>query len=329
MEQKSSLIFTPREPAAPTNTDGDDPTESHKTGQVFHIQRFSVNDGPGVRTVVFLSGCPLRCLWCHNPEGLTAESKIFFDPQKCIGCFRCADVCTHGCHGKTDGRHVFERATCTDCGACADACPPCALRISGRNMTVDGILGIVMRDKAFYERSGGGLTLSGGEPLLQSEFAKGLLLGARNAGISTCVETCGHVQSEKFAALLPLIDTLYFDYKATGNAHIRLTGVTQDLILHNLAAANENHSRIVLRCPLVPDCNMSEEHYRGIAETANRYASIDEIHLEPYHALGESKARQLSFAPAYSGRTPEREAMESARDLILALLTRSVPVMIG
>ena len=318
MEQKSSPIFTPKKAAVPTNT-----------GRVFHIQRFSVNDGPGVRTVVFLSGCPLRCLWCHNPEGLTPETKIFFDPQKCIGCFRCSDVCPNACHDKTDGMHVFDRADCTACGACADACPSLALRVSGRDMTVDEVLDTVMRDKAFYDRSGGGITLSGGEPLLQAEFAKELLRGARDAEVSTCVETCGHVQSEKFAPLLPLIDTLYFDYKATGDDHLRLTGVTQDLILHNLAAANENHSRIVLRCPLVPERNMNEEHYRGIAETVSKYESIYEIHIEPYHSLGESKARQLSLTPTYSGTSPERETVESARDFILVHLTRSVPVMIG
>ena len=299
------------------------------TGRVFHIQRFSVQDGDGIRTVVFLGGCPLRCLWCHNPEGMSASTKILFEPQKCIGCFSCADVCTHGCHIRADGLHVFDRADCTACGECADVCPSLALRVSGRDMTVDEVLGIVMRDKAFYDRSGGGMTLSGGEPLIQPDFAACLLRGARERGITTCVETCGHVAEDKFAELLPLIDTLYLDYKATGEAHERLTGVTQELILHNLAAANENHSRIVLRCPLVPGCYMNEEHYRGIAETANRYASIDEIHLEPYHALGESKARQLSFAPAYSGRPPEREAVEAARGVILTPLTRSVPVVIG
>ena len=298
-------------------------------GRVFHIQRFSVNDGPGVRTVVFLAGCPLRCEWCHNPEGLTAETKIFFDPQKCIGCFRCADVCPHGCHGKTDGMHVFDRADCTACGACADVCPPCALSVSGRDMTADEVMRYALRDKAFFRRGGGGITLSGGEPLIQAEFAKELLLGARDGGVSTCVETCGHVQSEKFAALLPLIDTLYFDYKATGDAHIRLTGVSQELILYNLATANDRHSRIVLRCPIIPERNMNEEHYRGIAETANRFSSIYEIHLEPYHSLGESKARQLSLMPAYSGKAPERETVESVRDFILAHLTRSVSVMIG
>ena len=329
MKQKSSPIFTPRKAAIQTNTGNDDPIKSHKTGRVFHIQRFSVNDGPGVRTVVFLSGCPLRCLWCHTPEGLTADTKIFFDPQKCIGCFRCVDVCPNACHCKTDGMHRFDRARCTACGACADACPSCALTVSGRSMTADEVMKDALRDKAFFRRGGGGITLSGGEPLLQAEFAKELLRGARDSGVSTCVETCGHVQSEKFAALLPLIDTLYFDYKATEDAHIRLTGVSQELILNNLAAANENHSRIVLRCPLIPERNMNEEHYRGIAETVNKYESIYEIHLEPYHSLGESKARQLSLMPAYSGKAPEKETVESARDFILAHLTRPVPVMIG
>ena len=147
------------------------------TGRVFHIQRFSLDDGPGVRTVVFLAGCPLRCEWCHNPEGLTAETKIFFDPQKCIGCFRCADVCPNACHGKEDGLHRFDRAGCTACGVCADACPSHALTTAGRDMTADEVLKDALRDIAFFKRSGGGITLSGGEPLLQPVFAEELLRG--------------------------------------------------------------------------------------------------------------------------------------------------------
>lgn len=298
------------------------------TGRVFHIQRFSVQDGPGVRTVVFLSGCPLHCIWCHNPEGLTADTKIFFGHDKCIGCFRCADVCPKNCHKNIDGLHCFDRAYCISCGECVEVCPSLALTASGRDMTSVEVLDEVLRDKAFFARGGGGITLSGGEPLMQKAFAEEILQGARDAGITTCVETCGHVPADSFASLLPLIDTLYFDYKATGEEHFSLTGVTQELILHNLAVADENHNRIVLRCPLVPDCNMNEEHYRGIAGIANRFTSIYEIHLEPYHPLGESKARQMSLSPTYSGKTPERETVEAARGSILANLTHGVPVII-
>lgn len=297
-------------------------------GKVFHIQRFAVNDGPGVRTVVFLSGCPLRCEWCHNPEGLTQETKILFDFEKCIGCFRCTDICPNACHVNSDGLHGYNRSDCTACGKCADVCPSGALRTSGKDMTVSEVIKEVLRDKTFFKRGDGGLTLSGGEPLLQAKFAEELLREAHKAGISTCVETSGHVRSEQFAALLPLIDTLYYDYKATGEKHFPLTGVTQDLILKNLAAANECHSRIVLRCPLVPDRNMNEEHYLGIAETVNSYESIYEVHLEPYHSLGESKARQMAFTQTYSGTTPSHEEMESARTTILSHLKRSVPVII-
>ena len=298
------------------------------TGRVFHIGRFSVQDGDGIRTVVFFAGCPLRCLWCHNPEGLTAETKIFYDPQKCIGCFRCAEACRRGCHKNTDGLHCFDRANCISCGACAEVCPSGALSVSGRDMTGEEVLCEVMRDKAFFAGSGGGITLSGGEPLIQSAFAEEILRGAHDRGISTCVETCGYVPTETFASMLPLIDTLYFDYKATGDDHLSLTGVTQELILHNLAAADGFGSRIVLRCPLVPGCNMNEIHYRGIAKVANKFTSICEIHLEPYHPLGESKARQMSVIPAYSGKSPEKATVESARESVIASLTRDVPVEI-
>ena len=298
------------------------------TGNVFHIQRFSVQDGPGIRTVVFLQGCPLRCPWCHNPEGLTAEPKLLFDPQKCIACFRCEAACPNGCHQNADGLHRFDRTACLSCGCCADACPSGALRVLGREMTAEDVLKDALRDISFFRRSGGGITLSGGEPLMQPAFAETILRGAKEAGVTTCAETCGHVPADVFASLLPLIDTLYFDYKSPEKDHASLTGVPQTLILQNLAAADAARSRIVLRCPLIPGCNMNEAHYRGIAETANRFASIIEIHLEPYHTLGESKARQMSFAPAYSGKAPEKELTEAAKATVMTHLTRNVPVII-
>ena len=297
-------------------------------GQIFHIQRFSLADGPGVRTVIFFGGCPLRCQWCHNPEGFTAETKILFDPQKCIGCFRCADVCPKNCHEKRGGLHLYDRLNCASCGACADACPSGALSASGKEMSADEVLSLALRDAPFFRRSGGGITLSGGEPLIQTDFAAEILRGAHENGVTTCVETCGHVPPEQFASVLPLIDTLYFDYKANIEAHKRLTGVTQELILKNLAAADEYGSRIVLRCPLIPERNMNEEHYRNIAECADRFSSIYEIHLEPYHPLGESKARQLALTPAYSGTSPDKETVTAARDSIIAALTRDIPVII-
>lgn len=295
-------------------------------GNVFHIQRFSLQDGPGIRTVVFLKGCPLRCLWCHNPEGLISQRQIFFDNQKCIGCLACGDVCPKGCHDRLEGLHRYHRDNCISCGACADVCPSGALSIAGQEMDSEEVLENVMRDLPFYRTSGGGMTLSGGEPLMQSAFAQTLLRGAHERTINTCVESCGYIPPDTFASLLPLIDTLYFDYKATGEIHEELTGVKQERILQNLAQADAANVPTVLRCPIIPDLNLSDAHLRGIAAVADRHTCIYEIHLEPYHILGESKSRLLSIAPAYSGQQPSTAQMEELRGTVASYLHRDIPV---
>jgi len=297
-------------------------------GRVFHIQRFSVQDGPGIRTVIFLQGCPLRCQWCHNPEGFTPYTKILFDPQHCIACFRCVKACPNQCHKRLEGLHAYDRTNCTACTACTEVCPSRALSKTGQGMTSEDVLKEALRDRAYFLRRGGGITLSGGEPLMQAAFAGELLRGAHQNGVTTCVETCGYVPAGQFEELLTHIDILYFDYKATGEDHLSLTGVRQDLILHNLNTADLYHKRIVLRCPMVPHRNMNTDHYRGIAETANRFSAVEAIHLEPYHSLGEAKARQMSVIPAYSGVSPEKQAMEEAKDLIMTFLRRNIPVII-
>ena len=293
-------------------------------GTVFDIQRFSLHDGPGIRTNVFLKGCPLRCIWCHNPEGLRHIPQIMFTSRDCIACGECA-VCPEGAHIFRDGLHGFDRSKCLSetgdgaCGKCAEVCPAEALRIAGKRMTVDEVLKTVLDDVGFYS-DGGGMTLSGGEPFFQPEFALALLKAAKEKGINTAVETSGFASETAFRAALQYIDLLLFDCKLTNDEdHKKYTGVPLEPIRRNLAAASETGTAVTLRCPIIPGINDTEEHIRGVAALGKTVKSLREIHLEPYHSLGSSKSEQLGEKPAFLTSPPEKEHLESLLKLLQSL----------
>lgn len=270
-------------------------------GTIFNIQRFCTQDGPGIRTTVFMKGCPLRCAWCHNPESHRVAPELLFSPEKCIGCGDCATACTVGCHRMLDGLHRFDRSACAGCGKCAESCCTGALELCGRTATVDEVLGTVVRDAAFYKNTGGGMTLSGGEPLAQGEFTLALAKEAKARGLHVCIETCGHGKPELVRALAEYIDIFLLDCKLTDlELHKQYTGVDNRLILENLALLDELGAHIVLRCPILPDINLTDAHFDGLAALAKRFASIQQFDLEPYHPLGISKSERLGRAAAYA-----------------------------
>ena len=281
-------------------------------GTIFNIQKFCVNDGPGIRTTVFLKGCPLSCIWCHNPESKKTAPEMFYNAQKCVKCGRCAASCERVCHGISERGHDYDRRECIVCGKCAEVCPTEALEAAGYEISVEDALRDVLKDKIFYDNSGGGMTVSGGEPMLQYDFTLSLLKAAKEAGLHTCMETCGYAPEEHYREIAPFVDIFLFDYKITDpEKHRECTGVTNELILSNLKMLDEAGAKTILRCPIIPTINDNEEHLSAIAALANSLSNVLEINIEPYHPLGSGKSEMLGREYALHDLSfPEEETVK-------------------
>ena len=263
-------------------------------GAVFNIQKFCTSDGPGIRTVVFLKGCPLRCAWCRNAESQRKVSELMYHSDKCVYCGRCAAVCEQGVHAVKGNVHTLERDKCISCGKCVEACLADALELKGKNMTVDEVIADVMKDKVFYDNSGGGMTLSGGEPTAQLDFTLALLKAAKDNGLHTAIETCGYTSAENIKAIAEYVDLFLYDVKHTDSVlHEKYTGVSNERILENLRLIDSMGKKSVIRAPIIPDVNDTDEHFAALAELANGLKNVEKIEIEPYHDLGNGKYEQL------------------------------------
>lgn len=266
-------------------------------GMIFDIQRFSIYDGPGIRTNVFLQGCPLSCPWCHNPEGIGFSPQLGYSPDKCIHCGACVAACPMKLHTIGPGGHAFSREGCIRCFACADACPSGALTRIGRSYTLDEVMDVVLKDRPFYEQSGGGLTLTGGEPMAQALFAISLAARAKKEGLHVCVETSGCCIQADLIKMADHCDLFLFDVKETdARLHRAYTGVPMALIHENLRALDEKGAQLVLRCPVIPGYNAREDHFLKVAQLASSLKNVQGIELEPYHPLGISKCERIGRA---------------------------------
>ncbi|MBE6640415.1 MAG: glycyl-radical enzyme activating protein [Ruminococcaceae bacterium] len=295
-------------------------SDKEPCGIITGVQRFSIHDGPGIRTIVFLKGCPLKCRWCHNPETQRFSPELMINFEKCIGCGACARVCKN--HIIEDGAHSVIRENCTACGQCVAACPS-ALEISGKKVTVDEALKPVFDDIPFY-REEGGLTLSGGEPLAQGEFAVALLKKAKEKGISTAVETCGMCHSDVLLRAAEYTDFFLYDIKETdGERHREFTGADNSLILKNLSLLSAVGARVILRVPVIPTVNDREEHFAAVGRIADENSAVCSVEILPYHRAGNPKYPKVGL-DATEFPVPSRE--DSERYVSLVAKNTSKPV---
>jgi len=275
------------------------------SGVVFDVQHFTLHDGPGIRTSVFLQGCPLRCVWCHNPEGCSRDGLLSCLPERCIGCGACAAVCEKNALALRATRIYADREKCIRCGVCACICPTRALEWSGRQVTVSSLLPELLQDRLFFMRSSGGVTLTGGEPFYQAAFTIALLHACKEAGLHTAVETSGYCEKGILVDALPFTDLFLYDIKETNPLlHQKYVGAPLQPILDNLETLVTHHVRMILRCPIIPGMNERESHLKALAALSSRYAVP--CQLLPYHALGESKRRRFGLpepALIVSGKT--------------------------
>ena len=284
---------------------------------VFNVQGFSIHDGPGIRTTVFVKGCPLRCLWCQNPESNSPCPELMSYKKKCTGCGRCIEACPQQAIRleAVDGKVIARtsREACVHCGACVDVCPNKAREIAGKEMTVEQVLEKVVADKLFYDTSGGGMTVSGGEAVMYPQFVSALLESCQEAGIHTVVESCSFATEAVIDQIYAHADLALLDIKHMDSAkHKRLTGVPNEQILERIRHIyNDLHVPTVIRVPVVPTCNDSEENIRRTARFVAEALGDDvPVHLLPYHSLGESKNESLGNEGTFRTEAPSKEKME-------------------
>ncbi|MFA5561041.1 MAG: glycyl-radical enzyme activating protein [Eubacteriales bacterium] len=278
------------------------------------IQRFCMHDGPGIRTVVFFKGCRLNCVWCHNPETKGAGQEIYYTPSQCIGCGACAAVCRHGAHVLMPEGHVYDRSKCRLCEVCTHACPTGALEAVSRLMSIDEILSEVMRDKAFYGEQGG-LTISGGEPMMHPSATIALLQAAKEQGLTTAVETSGYFDPAWLPSLCRHTDTLLWDLKDTDpTRHQNNTGASNRRILDSLTLADNLHPHLVLRCILLRGINDDDAHIRAVAALYRQLKHCQRVEFFSYHPMGSDKSERLGTpAPGEPAWMVSKEALTEVK----------------
>lgn len=290
------------------------------TGRIFNIQHYSIHDGPGIRTNIFLKGCPLRCLWCQNPESQSLKDQLMFYPDKCTGCGTCVNICPGSavklidCHAKTD------RKLCKGCGKCVKACVHEARSIMGKEISAGEAFSQVEQDKLFYDTSGGGVTITGGEVLSQPSFTRAILQLCKESNINTAIETCGYAKWEILKSVLEYTDLVLYDVKHMDTVeHKKCTGVGNELIISNLKRlSNELNIPVILRTPVVPGYNASKENINAMAKfIKEEIPTCIEVNLLPYHNLGEGKLSQLELENTnFKSFSPSDEEMMKLKEIV-------------
>lgn len=284
-------------------------------GKIFDIKRFATHDGDGIRTTVFLKGCPLKCVWCHNPESISFKNQIAIYSHKCVNCGACVSVCKENAHIINSDGHVFLQNKCTACGSCREVCAAEAMTAYGKDITAEELLPQLLEDKDFYETSGGGITLSGGECLMQPDFCAQVLKECKESGLNTAVDTCGFVPRENLDKVIPYTDKFLYDIKAIDeDVHIKCTGRSNKIILENLKYLDSKNCKIEIRIPYVPEYNAHQ--IPEIAEFLKPLKNVVKVRVLPYHNYAASKYEALKTENTLPNKLPTEEEIKEAEKLI-------------
>ena len=267
-----------------------------QTGEIFDIKKFAIHDGPGIRTTVFFKGCPLSCWWCHNPESLSTAPQRLYRRERCIGCQECLAACSNGAIREFEGQLQWTADECRYCRSCASACPAEAVEFIGHTMTVDEVVVEIAKDTPFYDQSGGGVTISGGEPLMQPSFLIQLLDACGEQGLHRTVDTSGHADTQTLLETASRVDLFLYDLKHMDpEKHYRYTGVSNDMILTNLEQLSHQGARIIIRLPVIPGINADEKNIERTGALAASLSGVIGINILPYHCAAEAKYRNLDL----------------------------------
>jgi len=287
------------------------------SGIVFDVSRFSVNDGPGIRTLVFLKGCPLHCAWCANPESQEATPQLGFQKDKCAGCMKCTAVCPYGSEFPEEQNIPWDK--CIQCLACVSQCKYGARYCIGRRMTVAEVVDVIQRDKIFFRNSGGGVTLGGGEATMQADFAEAILIESQKRGIHTALETCGFTPEVKFANIARHVNVLLYDLKHMDSAkHKQYTGVGNEVILKNAVNGSRLADEIIIRVPLIPGFNDDADNIWAMGKfITDNLVHVKQIDILPYHSHGASKIEYIGRIYEYDpDASIEDEKLEEVKNIL-------------
>jgi len=303
--------------------------ENKDSALIFNIQRFSIHDGPGIRTTVFFKGCPLRCQWCHNPESIKPLPEIGYHESRCTKCHKCVEVCSTEALSANQNGIMINREKCDGCGKCTEICYSGALELCGRRMKIEEAMAEVIRDLPFYKNSNGGLTVSGGEPLAQANFVADFFARARDEGIHTALDTSGHAEWATLRKVLDYTDLVLYDVKTMNpERHKMLTGVSNDLILANLERTCREGIPVIVRIPMIPNYNIAnvEGDVKEIADFLQSLNIVKRVDLLPFHRLGKSKYLMLGRKYIVDIEPPDKEYVERAKKI---LVSSGIEVSIG
>lgn len=299
-------------------------TIDDQKGMIFNVQRYSLHDGPGIRTIVFFKGCPLTCLWCANPESQQLYPEMLIRKVNCIGCGACVSACTNHALTLTSDGIEMDRSLCQRCGKCAQVCNSNGITVVGRAVTVQELYKEIIEDKVFFDVSNGGITFSGGEPFMQPEFLKAMLLKCKENHLHTIIETCGQAPQEVVEDILPYVDGFYYDLKIMDpQKHKTFTGMTNERILSNLSMIASHKKEVLVRTPLLPGINDDEENIRAIGQFL-KSIGITTIQLLPYHAYGVAKYQSIGRSYQLDIKSPTEESMTEAASLLASYGVKTI-----